>query len=111
MKDIRITYTYHKKNFDLDEEPTTGTIVLPVEDTVAADLLSSDLSQTIAGRHIGRPFHCICEMLLWYCSMHLWYIQGDDKNFEHQPGITSALQWRQVVKQKPLPVYQSTERR
>lgn len=32
MKDIRITYTYHKKNFDLDEEPTTGTIVLPVED-------------------------------------------------------------------------------
>ena len=26
MKDIRITYTYHKKDFDLDEEPTTGTI-------------------------------------------------------------------------------------
>ena len=39
MKDIRITYTYHKKNFDLDEEPTTGTIVLPVEDAIAAELL------------------------------------------------------------------------
>ena len=79
MKDIRITYTYHKKNFDLDEEPTT------VEDTVAADLLSSDLSQTIAGRHIGMSFHCICEMLLWYCSMHLWYIQGDDKILSISP--------------------------
>lgn len=28
MKDIRITYTYHKKDFDFDEEPTTGTIIL-----------------------------------------------------------------------------------
>lgn len=79
MKDIRITYTYHKKDFDLDEEPTTGTIVLPVEENVAADLLLSDLSQPIAGRHIGISFHCVCEMLLWYCSMHRWYIQGDDK--------------------------------
>ncbi len=79
MKDIRITYTYHKKYFDLDEEPTTGTIVLPVEENVAAELLISDLSQPIAGRHIGTSFHCVCEMLLWYCSMHLWYIQGDDK--------------------------------
>lgn len=54
MKDIRITYTYHKKDFDFDEEPTTGTIVLPVEENVAAELLISDLSQPIAGRHIGR---------------------------------------------------------
>ena len=50
MKDIRITYTYHKKDFDFDEEPTTGTIVLPVEENVAAELLISDLSQPIAGR-------------------------------------------------------------
>lgn len=85
MKDIRITYTYHKKNFDLDEEPTTGTIVLPVEDAAAADLLSSDISQPIAGRHIGRSFHCVCEMLLWYCSMHCWYIQGDDKILSISP--------------------------
>ena len=79
MKDIRITYTYHKKDFDVDEEPTTGTIVLPVEDDVAAELLLSALSQSLVGRHIGTSFHCICEMLLWYCSMHRWYIQGDDK--------------------------------
>ena len=79
MKDIRITYTYHKKDFDFDEEPTTGTIVLPVEENVAAELLISDLSQPIADRRIGTSFHCVCEMLLWYCSMHLWCIQGDDK--------------------------------
>ena len=85
MKDIRITYTYHKKNFDLDEEPTMGTIVLPVEDAAAADLLSSDLSQSLVGRHIGTSFHCICEMLLWYCSMHRWYIQGDDKILSISP--------------------------
>ena len=61
MKDIRITYTYHKKDFDFDEEPTTGTIVLPVEENVAADLLISDLSQPIAGRHIGTvSARCFC---------------------------------------------------
>ncbi len=59
MKDIRITYTYHKKDFDFDEEPTTGTIVLPVEENVAADLLISDLSQPIAGRHIGSFPLCL----------------------------------------------------
>lgn len=85
MKDIRITYTYHKKNFDLDEEPTTGTIVLPVEDDIADELLLADLSQSIAGRHIGRSFHCVCEMLLWYCSMHCRYIQGDDKILSISP--------------------------
>ena len=79
MKDIRITYTYHLNSLDMDEEPTTGTIVLPVEENVAAELLLSDLSQSIAGRHIGTSFHCVCEMLLWYCLMHRWYIQGDDK--------------------------------
>ena len=51
----------------------------------AADLLSSDLSQPIAGRHIGISFHCICEMLLWYCSMHCRYIQGDDKILSISP--------------------------
>lgn len=79
MKDIRITYTYHLNSLDMDEEPTTGSLVLQVEDTIAAELLLADLSQSIAGRHIGTAFHCVCEMLLWYCSMHLWYIQGDDK--------------------------------
>ena len=79
MKDIRITYTYHLKSLDMDEEPTTGSLVLQVEDAAAADLLLADLSQPIAGRHIGTSFHCVCEMLLWYCSMHRWYIQGDDK--------------------------------
>lgn len=79
MKDIRITYTYHLNSLDVDEEPTTGSLVLQVEDAIAAELLLADLSQSIAGRHIGRSFHCVCEMLLWYCSMHLWYIQGDDK--------------------------------
>ena len=49
MKDIRITYTYHLNSLDMDEEPTTGTIVLPVEENVAAELLLSDLSQSIAG--------------------------------------------------------------
>lgn len=79
MKDIRITYTYHLKSLDIDEEPTTGSLVLQVEDAVAAELLLADLSQSIAGRHIGTSFHCICEMLLWYCSMHRWCVQGDDK--------------------------------
>lgn len=79
MKDIRITYTYHLKSLDMDEDPTMGNLVLQVEDAVAAELLLADLSQSIAGRHIGRSFHCVCEMLLWYCSMHCRYIQGDDK--------------------------------
>ncbi len=79
MKDIRITYTYHLNSLDVDEEPTTGSLVLQVEDAIAAELLLADLSQSIAGRHIGTSFHCVCEMLLWYCSMHLWCIQGDDK--------------------------------
>ena len=79
MKNIRVTFTYHKKLLDIDEEPSKGTLVLPAEDAIAADLLLSDLSQPIAGRHIGISFHCVCEMLLWYCSMHRWYIQGDDK--------------------------------
>ena len=79
MKDIRITYTYHLKSLDMDEDSTTGSLVLQVEDAVAAELLLADLSQSIAGRHIGTSFHCVCEMLLWYCSMHRWYIQGDDK--------------------------------
>lgn len=39
MKDIRITYTYHKKDFDFDEEPTTGTIVLPVEENLPLSYL------------------------------------------------------------------------
>lgn len=79
MKDIRITYTYHLNSLDMDEEPTTGSLVLQVEDAIAAELLLADLSQSIAGRHIGTAFHCVCEILLWYCSMHRWYIQGDDK--------------------------------
>lgn len=79
MKDIRITYTYHLNSLDVDEEPTTDSLVLQVEDAIAAELLLADLSQPIAGRHIGTSFHCVCEMLLWYCSMHLWCIQGDDK--------------------------------
>ena len=65
MKDIRITYTYHLKSLDVDEEPKTGSLVLQVEDAIAAELLLADLSQSIAGRHIGRSFHCVCEMLLW----------------------------------------------
>ncbi|MEE0792673.1 MAG: hypothetical protein U0M24_06955 [Faecalibacterium prausnitzii] len=85
MKDIRITYTYHKKDFDFDEEPTTGSLVLQVEDAIAAELLLADLSQSIAGRHIGTAFHCVCEMLLWYCSMHYRYIQGDDKILSISP--------------------------
>nr|DAK59781.1 MAG TPA: hypothetical protein [Caudoviricetes sp.] len=85
MKDIRITYTYHLNSLDMDEEPTTGTIVLPVEENVAAELLLSDLSQSIAGRHIGTSFHCVCEMLLWYCLMHYRYIQGDDKILSISP--------------------------
>ena len=79
MKDIRITYTYHLNSLDVDEEPTTDSLVLQVEDAIAAELLLADLSQSIAGRHIGTAFHCVCEMLLWYCSMHYRYIQGDDK--------------------------------
>ncbi len=85
MKDIRITYTYHLKSLDMDEEPTTGSLVLQVEDAVATELLLADLSQSIAGRHIGRSFHCVCEMLLWYCSMHCRYIQGDDKILSISP--------------------------
>lgn len=79
MKDLRIAYTYHTKDFDVDEEPTTGTLVLPVEDAIAAELLLADLSAPLVGRHIGVSFHCVCEMILWYSSMHRWYIQGDDK--------------------------------
>ena len=85
MKDIRITYTYHLKILDVDEEPTTGSLVLQVEDDIAAELLLADRSQSIAGRHIGTAFHCVCEMLLWYCSMHCRYIQGDDKILSISP--------------------------
>ena len=85
MKDVRITYTYHLNSLDVDEEPTTGSLVLQVEDAIAAELLLADLSQSIAGRHIGTAFHCVCEMLLWYCSMHYRYIQGDDKILSISP--------------------------
>ena len=85
MKDIRITYTYHLNSLDVDEEPPTGSLVLQVEDAIAAELLLADLSQSIAGRHIGTAFHCVCEMLLWYCSMHYRYIQGDDKILSISP--------------------------
>lgn len=85
MKDIRITYTYHLNSLDVDEEPTTDSLVLQVEDAIAAELLLADLSQSIAGRHIGTAFHCVCEMLLWYCSMHYRYIQGDDKILSISP--------------------------
>ena len=36
MKDIRITYTYHLKSLDMDEDPTTGNLVLQVEDAIAS---------------------------------------------------------------------------
>ena len=85
MKDIRITYTYHLNSLDVDEEPTTDSLVPQEEDAIAAELLLADLSQSIAGRHIGTAFHCVCEMLLWYCSMHYRYIQGDDKILSISP--------------------------
>ena len=85
MKNIRITYTYHLNSLDMDEEPTTGTIVLPVEENVAAELLLSDLSQSIAGRPIGTSFHCVLGMLFWYCLMLYRYIQGDDKSLSISP--------------------------
>ena len=85
MEGIRITYTYHLNSLDVDEEPTTDSLVLQVEDAIAAELLLADLSQSIAGRHIGTAFHCVCEMLLWYCSMHYRYIQGDDKILSISP--------------------------
>ena len=45
MKDIRITYTYHLNSLDVDEEPTTDSLVLQVVDAIAAELLLADLSQ------------------------------------------------------------------
>lgn len=79
MKDIRITYTYHKKDFDFDEEPTTGTIVLPVEENVAAELLISDLSQPIAAvtsAHLSTvSARCFCGIA--QCTFGAF--QGDDK--------------------------------
>ena len=69
----------------MEEDQKKGNLVLQVEDAIAAELLLADLSQSIAGRHIGRSFHCVCEMLLWYCSMHCRYIQGDDKILSISP--------------------------
>lgn len=79
MKDLYIAFTYHKTCFDVDEKPSTGTFTFHVEDSIAAELLSEDLSTPLVGHHTGISFHCVCEMILWYCTLRRWYVLGDDK--------------------------------
>lgn len=63
MKNTCITYTYHKKAFDIDEEPTKTSLVLPIEDEFEIPLLQADFSTPILARHHNSALHCVCEMI------------------------------------------------
>ncbi len=85
MKDICITYTYHRTLTYMEEDASIGHLNISVSDEVADYLLKEDDFRPLMGRQLTQCDTAVANMICWLADLSEQVIRMEDKILSIKP--------------------------